>query len=143
MATSSSDDSSAEIQRVRDNWLEAKEDHARLFWGDEYRRLCQEKLRLEQQRLHADLRRSSSDETEWVSHPLFSERVKSWTGAAVPYKQWGIYAIVLAGTLFHANAYSKMYHVMRAAKAAPDSEARALHKSLAWVSEDKSNMLPF
>ncbi len=38
---------------------------------------------------------------------------------------------------FGANAYSKAYHVMKAAESPPHSDARALHKALAWVSEEQ------
>ena len=54
MGAGSSDTSWAEIQRVRDKWLEAREDHSRLVWGEEYRRLSK-KERLEQETgLHAE-----------------------------------------------------------------------------------------
>ncbi len=147
-----------EIERARDKWLEAQED-PKVVWGEEYRRLSKEKLLLQQEKLLAEnrfaeerwraenklaeerlsaLRRTAPEDTEdWSSAFLYSERVKAWTGAAVPYEQWGLYASVIGGALFCGNAYSKAYHLMKAAKAAPDSEARALHKALAWVSEEQ------
>lgn len=63
--------------------------------------------------------------------------MKAWTGAGVPYEQWGVYASVIGGALYCANANSKAYHMMKAAEAKPDSEARALHKALTWVSEEQ------
>lgn len=128
-----SEDSSSEIRKARDNWLSAKDDHSRAVWGEEYRQLRS----LQGDKVRADLQRSTSEEVDWSSGFLFSSRVKAWTGAAVPYEQWGIYASILGGSIYFANAYSKAYHVMRAAEAPPGSEARSLHKALAWVSEEQ------
>ena len=109
-------------------------------WRTEYRRLKSEKLlaerHLAEKRLQA-LRRNAPEETDWSSAFLYSQRVKAWTGAAVPYEQWGVYASMLGGALYCGNAYSKAYHVKKAAEAAPDSEARTVHKALAWVGEEQ------
>ena len=54
---------------------------------------------------------------------LFPEQLNTWTGAATPFEQFGIYASVVGRTLNCANAYNKAYHVMKAAAAAPNSDA--------------------
>ena len=126
-----SEDSSSEIRKARDNWLSAKDDHSRAVWGEEYRQLRSlqgEKLRADLQRA-TDSQRATSEKVDWSSGLLFSSRVKAWTGAAVPYEQWGIYASILGGSIYCANAYSKAYHVMKAAEHPPNSDARAPHKA--------------
>ncbi len=127
-----SDDSSVEAERVG---LDDKD-----VWKEEYRRLKKEKLLAEktlaEERLSA-LRRSASEDNDWSSAFLYSERVKIWTGAAVPYEQWGVYVSVIGGAVYCGNAYSKAYHLMKAASSPQNSEARALHKALAWVSEEQ------
>ena len=45
--------SSSEIERVRDKWLEAREDHSKLVWGEEYRRLSKKDLLEQETALHA------------------------------------------------------------------------------------------
>lgn len=125
------EDYSFEIQQARDKWLFARDDHSKTVWGEEYKQL--RALQCER----AGLRQSTSEGVDWSSGLLFSKRVRMWTGAAAPYEQWGIYISIVGGTLYCANAYSKAYHVMKAAEAAPDSDARALHKALAWVSEEQ------
>ncbi len=131
---------------AKDNMTETEQENA---WRTEYRRLKSEKLlaerHLAEKRLQA-LRRNAPEETDWSSAFLYSQRVKAWTGAAVPYEQWGVYASMLGGALYCGNAYSKAYHVKKAAEAAPDSEARAVHKALAWVGEEQvkhANIIAF
>ena len=61
---------------------------------------------------------SAPEETDWSSAFLYSPQVKAWTGAAVPYEQWGVYARLLGGALYCGNAYSKAYHVTKESGAA-------------------------
>lgn len=73
----------------------------------------------------------------WTESPLYSKLVHDWTGIHKPYQQCAVLAVLVGGTVFAVRSYSRTYHLLRATQQIPESNSRAVHKALAWASEEQ------
>ena len=91
-------------------------------------------LRLRMDRAHAGNNHHQAS-PDWSKALLYSETMKTKLGATTPLEQYGVYGTVGGGAIYCASAFNKASHLMQAART--DGEERAMHKAIAWATEDQ------